>query len=125
MKNRILAHLAAATIAAFLAQALPGAQPPASAGAIHGTVTDPSGAVIPEVSVSLSAHDLVWTISTDQRGHYALSGLPPGLYRVEVHFPGFSRFVKSGLVVSDGYETEADVQLTLSAVKQKITVAGE
>ena len=117
-----MAYLAAAVMVAFLAQFAPGAQSSIASGTLHGVVTDPSGAAIPGASVVVSGGRFVQPVSTDETGQYALSGLLPGHYRVQIHSPGFSRFEKSGLVVSAGYETEADAQLIISALKQEITV---
>ncbi len=54
----------------------------ASTGAIAGTVLDPSGAVIPRVSVSVRSNgtDQPRTTMTDDSGEYRLSFLQPGLY---------------------------------------------
>ena len=122
MTKRIMLQLFAATIAILPAQPAPAAHAQIPGGAIHGIVTDPSGAAIPGASVALASHRLIRTVSTDQSGQYTIFGLPPGHYGVEVHSPGFSRSEKSGLVVSDGYETEADVQLSIAALKQHVTV---
>jgi hypothetical protein len=121
MTNRAMIYLAAAFMAAFLAQSAPRAHSVAG-GTLHGIVTDPSGAVIPGASVILSSGDFVQRISTDETGQYTVSGLAAGHYRVQIHAAGFSTFDRSGLLLSTGYETEADGQLTISASKQEITV---
>src|SRR5215471_14602383 len=121
MKNPVIAQLAAATLVAFLTSVAPAAQVTKS-GEIHGIVTDPSGAAIPGASVVISASHFVRTISTDEAGQYAFFGMAPGHYRVDVQSPGFSRFEKSDLVVSAGYETEADAQLNITDLKQEIKV---
>jgi hypothetical protein len=121
MKTLTITHMAALAMAALLVQPVPGAS---KGGAIQGIVTDPSGAAIPGASISISANRVIRTISTDDTGHYSVFRLPAGHYGVEVHSPGFSGFHESGLVVSDGYETEADVQLTVAPLRQRITVTG-
>jgi carboxypeptidase family protein len=122
MNKRMLIYSAAAVLLAFLALSLPGAQVSTAKSTIHGIVTDPSGAAIPGASVLVSGPYTSQAITTGENGEYAVRGLAPGHYRVQVHSPGFSSSERAGLVLSAGYETEADVQLSVSALKQEITV---
>jgi protocatechuate 3,4-dioxygenase beta subunit len=122
MKKRIMIGLAAAGLVIFLAQSAPRTQSSEARGMLHGFVTDPSGAAIPGASVTVSNGQFVRTLSTNETGQYAISGLPPGHYRVQIHSPGFSTFAKSGLVLSAGRETEGDAQLAIRTAKQEITV---
>ena len=126
MYNRTHIFLTTAIVMALAAFSALGAQPATTRGTIHGIVTDPSGAAVPGASVIISAGRTVRTVSTDESGTYTVGGLVPGHYRVLIHSAGFSQFEKSGLVLSAGYETEADAQLAVSTLKQEITVsAGE
>jgi hypothetical protein len=63
-----------------------------NAGEIRGTVTDPSGAVIPGAKVNLSnaVSGLSRTASTDATGQFVFSNIPFNPYRVAVSAPGFS-----------------------------------
>ena len=126
MNNRLLTCLTTALVMALAVFSALGAQPATTRGTLHGIVTDPSGAAVPGASVVISAGGTARTVSTDESGAYTVGGLVPGHYRVLIHSAGFSQFEKSGLVLSAGYETEADAQLAVSALKQEITVsAGE
>jgi hypothetical protein len=125
MNNRAIAYMAVALMAAFLAQSAPRVHSSAENGTLHGIVTDPSGAVIPGAVVIISSGDFVRNVSTDENGQYTVGGLAPGHYRVHIHSPGFSVFGRAGLVVSAGYETEADAQLTVSPSKQVVTVSAK
>ena len=125
MNNRAIACMAAALMAAFLAQSAPRVHSSAESGTLHGIVTDPSGAVIPGATVIVSSDDFVQSVSTDENGQYTVGGLAPGHYRVHIHSEGFSIFGRAGLVVSAGYETEADAQLTVSPSKQVVTVSAK
>src|SRR2546423_747561 len=113
MKSLMLISLAAAVLFS---------QPSTKRGKLHGIVTDPSRAAIPAASVMVSGPSFVQTVSTDEAGHYSVAGLAPGHYSVQVHSAGFAPLVKSGLVLSAGYETEADAQLVIKASRQAITV---
>jgi protocatechuate 3,4-dioxygenase beta subunit len=122
MNNRAIVFLAAALMAAFLAQSAPRVHSSVETGTLHGMVTDPSGAAIPGASVIVSSGDFVESVSTDEAGRYTISGLAPGHYSVHIHAAGFSIFGRSGLVLSAGYETEANAQLTISPSRQAVTV---
>ena len=124
MNKRMLISLSTILLAGFLVVAAPMTPSPAK-GAIHGVVTDPSGAVIAGASVAITDGRTLETVATDETGQYTVSGLMPGHYRVSVRSAGFSPFEKSGLVLSAGYETEADAQLRLRTLKQQITVTAE
>ena len=114
--------LTTAVVMAFGAFSALGAQPARAKGTLHGIVTDPSGAAVPGAAVLVSAGHSVREVSTDDSGEYTVSGLLPGHYRVQIQSAGFSQFERSGLVLSAGYETEADAQLSVSTLKQEITV---
>ena len=120
-KNPIatLTLLACATIAQL---ALVAAQIPDSTSALHGNVTDPSGAVIQGAMVTISSGSFNRTVSTDELGQFSLAGLAPGHYRVRVHFGGFGPFDRSNFVVTHGRETEANAQLELKEARQAVTV---
>jgi protocatechuate 3,4-dioxygenase beta subunit len=122
MNKRAITFLAAALMAALLAQSAPRIHSSTENGTLHGVVTDPSGAAIPGASVIVSSGEFVQSVSTDETGQYTVSGLAPGHYRVHIHANGFSIYGRSGLVLSAGYETEADAQLIISPAKQVVTV---
>jgi hypothetical protein len=122
MQKRMMPFLAMGILAAGLVSLAPGAQVASPRGVLHGIVTDPSGAVIPEAVVMVSSERTSETVVTDETGQYAVAGLTPDHYRVQVHAPGFAPFSKSGFVVSAGHQTEADAQLVIRVPKQEITV---
>jgi hypothetical protein len=63
-----------------------------NAGAIHGAVTDPSGAVIPGATVRLSntGSGLARTTTSDALGQYAFSNVPFNPYRIDASANGFA-----------------------------------
>ena len=63
----------------------------AGTGALTGTVSDPSGAVIPNVSVTATSTDTgqVRTVATGTDGSYRFNLLPPGTYKVKFTASGF------------------------------------
>src|SRR5262249_41071718 len=72
-----------------------------STAQISGTVTDPSGAVLPGVQITATQTDtgIVRTTISDEAGVYALPNLALGPYRLEASLPGFRTFVQIGIVL--------------------------
>jgi len=64
-------------------------------GTITGTVTDPSGAVLPNATIKVTNVDtgVATTLKTNGAGVYVASSLIVGTYRVEVAVAGFKRTV--------------------------------
>lgn len=79
-------------------------------GTISGTVTDQTGAVIPQASVILTVTNTnaTRTVITDSSGHYIGSLLPLGTYNLLAKAPGFRNGVQTGVVL------EAQASLTIN-----------
>ena len=96
----------------------------ASTGAIAGTVTDPSGAVVvgARIRATNQATGATRTVVTGSTGNYLVSLLPPGAYRVEASKPGFKLSTYPAVVVNVT-ETEAlNVHLELGTADQTVEV---
>ena len=96
----------------------------ASAQAISGVVTDPSGAVLPGVTVEAAnaATGQVRTVSTDEGGRYVLTNLQPGTYSATYRLDGFSAITRPGITLTSDFTAAIDVQLKLGAQTELITV---
>jgi hypothetical protein len=94
-------------------------------GAIQGTVTDSSGAVLPGAAVEARSASLqgVRSATTDSRGSYRFPSLPPGTYTVKASLAGFAVAEKTAYVSLDSTAT-ADLELQVSA-EAKVLVSGE
>ena len=108
--------------------AVPVAVFPQTVGAyLQGTVTDPSGAAIPNAAVEIrnvetgAAHNLV----TDTGGRWREPVLQPGEYEIHVQARGFQGFRRTGIHLAVGQEVVADVQLEISPEVTEISVAAE
>jgi hypothetical protein len=103
-----------------------GAQTTAS-GSLRGTAADPQGAALPGVSISVSSTTVpgVRTATTDQRGEYRLPDLPPGAYTLTAELDGFSRFVRTPIVISAGLNVTLDIAMGLGAITETIEVKQE
>ena len=71
---------------------------------ISGTVTDPTGAVLPGVAVAVTQTDTGITRETvtNETGAFVLTNLPIGPYRLEAALQGFSTSVQTGIVLQVG-----------------------
>jgi Carboxypeptidase regulatory-like domain len=98
----------------------------ASAG-ITGTVTDTTGSVIPNASVSITndATGVTQHVVTSGAGTYAVSGLLPGPYRVTVDASGFKRSVKDGVLVEIGTQSTINFTMQAGAATQTVQVIAD
>src|SRR5580692_6421115 len=107
--------LLAATSFAALAQT--------NVGAIHGQVTDPSGAVVAGASVIVTGADgSVLSATTNQQGAFDLKGVAPGKYKVEIFAKGFTPFAQEGVQVSAGQVQQVNAALEIEVQQQQVTV---
>jgi hypothetical protein len=92
-------------------------------GALHGQVTDPSGAVVTDAVVLLtmpSGESLDTT--TNKEGWYEFKALAPGRYTVKIVAPGFAVFTKENVEIAAGQVRGLNVALTIEEQKQKVEV---
>jgi hypothetical protein len=94
-----------------------------NAGAVRGTVTDPSGAVIPGATVHL-ANDVSGfdrTATADATGQFSFSNVPFNPYRIEVSAKGFAKLSQSVLIRSS-VGTNLKLVLQVQGASQTVTV---
>ncbi|HKN60514.1 MAG TPA: carboxypeptidase-like regulatory domain-containing protein, partial [Candidatus Acidoferrales bacterium] len=94
-------------------------------GAVAGTVTDVTGAFIPNAQVKLLdvSGTLVGSKTTDSAGHYDFGDLPAANYRLEVSSPGFQTTVVNGLSLGGGSQVAQDLKLNVGASNTTVTVS--
>src|SRR5918995_6576670 len=95
---------------------------------IAGTVTDPSGAVLPGVTVEAASPALiekVRTAVTDGTGQYRIIDLRPGAYTVTFTLAGFATVKREGVAVQGTQTATINADLRVGAVEETITVTGE
>ena len=95
-------------------------------GSITGTVTDPSGAAIPNAKVTASSVDtgVGRSASSVADGVYSLTDLLPGTYTVVIEANGFSSLERKGVVLDANRIVNVDARLALGSSSSKIEVAG-
>ena len=96
------------------------------AGSLVGTVQDPSGAVIPNASVTLTNEGTSVTDQTKSgpQGFYTFPALSPGEYTVTVEAQGFKKVVSAHNIIQVEHTTRLDVTLTPGEVTTEVTVTG-
>ncbi len=93
-------------------------------GALSGVVRDETGAALPGAAVTVKS------VATGQRrsatsetdGRYRVSTLDPGEYEVRAELANFRTAVRTGVVVTVGGTTDADIKMSLGALAEQVTV---
>ena len=107
---------------------LPGcAWPQTEVATVFGTVTDPSGAVIPGAQVTILSQStgLKRDSSTDSTGQYHIAGLPVGNYSVRIQKEGFQTQVREGITLTSASSLTMNFSLVVGTHPQELTVSGE
>lgn len=93
-------------------------------GEIDGTITDSSGAVLPNATVRLlnSATGATREVKTNDSGIYNFPALPPGGYSVTVEQPGFQKQIRSGITIQVQQVARVDFSLVVGEVTQTMEV---
>jgi len=91
---------------------------------LRGNVVDPSGAAVPNASVTASGpNGAVKVARTDPSGAYSITGLTPGKYTVRVSAPGFGLLEKTDLDLSGSRPVTFDAKLSIATETQEVTVS--
>jgi TonB-dependent receptor len=102
----------------FLAQTKP-AVAQGRTGAISGTVTDETGAVLQGAQVSLKAKTV--KVVTDEQGRFIINGLSPGTYALSISYVGFETFEKT-VDVPAGQTINVGAKLQVQSEKLTVLV---
>src|SRR5258708_10131177 len=93
-----------------------------------GVVKDPSGAVLPGVTVEASSPALIdktRTAVTDTAGLYRIVDLRPGTYSLTVTLPGFNTVKRDGIEVSGTATLTIPLELKVGDLQETVTVSGQ
>jgi hypothetical protein len=93
-------------------------------GGVSGTVKDPSGGVLPGVTVTVTNVDtnVAAVAVTDIKGVFQVRHLNPGTYSVEGKLDGFKTVIRKGLVVHVGDNVKLDLSLQQGGLEEVISV---
>lgn len=99
----------------------------AQTGAITGRITDPGGAVVPKVQITITETSTAMrrAVSTNDEGYYSAPSLLPGPYAIAVERQGFKPITRTGLQLQVDQELRVDFTLEVGALTEKIVVQAE
>ena len=93
------------------------------AAQLSGTISDPSGAVIGQATVTAVANGArVGETRTDASGRYEFQSLPDGPVQLQIEAQGFQRTVINGVPISQGRTAQQDATLQVGSVNQSVSV---
>jgi hypothetical protein len=124
----LLASTAALAQSAAADPAADDASAPASGTAsLHGQVADPTGAVIPGATISLTTPDghTVARVTSGADGSYQIANLPPGTYIVLVVAPGFAPLDSRAITLAGSQSRTFNATLKIQTAQQNVQVTSE
>jgi hypothetical protein len=113
--------------AAPVQSAPPAAAVPVAAGIIRGHITDPTGALIPGASVTITnaAGTQPVTVTADASGAYEVHGLAPGGYIVTATFEGFAPAQSATFQLAAGQAKRVDIAMAIQVEQQNVVVTDD
>src|SRR3989475_11777100 len=118
-------RLSILAVALMLVFSLPPSYGQIVTASLSGTITDPTGAAIPEASVTATkvATGAATKTTTDGAGNYSIPSLPPGIYKLTVEKTGFKATVLSGIQLLVNQQAVVNAQLQVGQVTTAIEVS--
>ncbi|HYL09529.1 MAG TPA: TonB-dependent receptor [Candidatus Acidoferrales bacterium] len=103
------------------------AQGVGASGDIRGTVTDATGANVPNATVTATETQkgLKRSAVSDTKGEYYIAGLAPGTYDVSAQLSGFQTSIQKGVIVNVGQTVVLDFHIKVSQVAEQVEVTTE
>jgi hypothetical protein len=97
-----------------------------NAGTVSGTITDATGAAIPNATVTIAnpVSGLSRTTTTDAAGHYTFPNLPYNRYHLQANAAGFA-LATSDAEVRNGNANIIDLKMNIGAASQEVTVEAD
>jgi hypothetical protein len=92
-----------------------------------GTVKDPSGAVMPGVTVEAASPVLIEKVKsaiTDESGLYRIVDLRPGTYTLTFTLPGFNTITRAGVELQSNFTSTINAELSVGTLQESVTVSG-
>ena len=113
-----------ASVAGAIAIGVAAVSAQTTTGSMLGVVTDPTGAVVPGATVTVTnvSTGFVRETVTGAAGGYRIAGLVPATYDARVEMDGFSAVDRPGIVLPIQWEVKIDFELPVGAAAQSVTV---
>ncbi len=92
---------------------------------VAGNITDSTGGALPMAQVILveTNKQLQRTTLTDSSGHYVLTNLPVGPYRLEVKANGFKDYLQTGIVLQVNNNVQINVTMQVGSITERVEVS--
>jgi len=96
-------------------------------GELVGKIADDQGGLLPGVTVTLKGPALMGApiAVTNERGMYRFPAVPSGTYTLTFELAGFSKLVRTDIVVPVRQTVTVDTQMKVAALQETVTVRGE
>jgi Carboxypeptidase regulatory-like domain len=100
---------------------------PQATTSLRGTISDPSGAVIPGAAVTIKSSDngTARRRTTDAQGEYSFPQVAPGIYKLVAEKPGFATMTKDEIALLVNTPATLDLRMSLSTTGEVVNVASE
>src|SRR5580698_3052281 len=120
--NNFRPHTLSAILVAFISVS---AWSQTQLATVSGTITDPSGAVVPGVNVTIVSQGtgLKRSAVTGTAGEYRFAGLPTGTYSFRIEKTGFQSQVREGVELSSAADVTLNSQLAIGDLSQQTSVS--
>ena len=125
MTKQAMLKLTLCTVLAWVALAA-GVRAQIATGEVHGTVTDPSGALVPSAAVVLTgAAGTQKTTTSGRDGAFRIQGIAPGTYRLDIAANGFAPSTVDNIAVKAGRPVLENVTLEIAVAEQQVEVTDQ
>jgi hypothetical protein len=127
LASRLSAAVALMTMAAVLTAPAPARAQGSPTGALTGTIADPSGGVLPGVTVVAKGGQTGLTQQTisGSAGDWRIPALPAGTYDLSFELDGFKRLLRSGVIVEAAVTRSLPVTLEVGGLSETVHVAAD
>src|SRR5207248_2739074 len=99
----------------------------AQTASLTGRVTDPSGAIVPQASVTVQSADssVSTAVQSNEQGYYNFPSLLPGVYSLNVSKTGFRPVRQTNLELAVQQAARVDLTLEVGAVTETVDVSAQ
>src|SRR5215469_15275493 len=94
-------------------------------GLIIGRVTDPSGAVVSNATVTARGPQQTYSAKTNSSGNFAIPFVQPGMYDVTAEAQGFKKEMRQGVNIDVSQKVNLDFILSVGSTTETVTVTAE
>ena len=91
---------------------------------LNGAVADSTGAIVPQAAVTITSTEkgITRNITSDARGTYSFTQLPPSTYTLTVVANGFTTYKQTGIVLDAAQSATQNIALTIGGVNDVVVV---